>query len=188
MPADERGWVRRFRSGDPSGFDALYAAYGNRIYRFCHRLCGRAADAEDLAQEVFLAAFQGRERFDGRSTVATWLYRIALYRWRRLFGGARIETVLLDESVPATAPDPAASHLDQLALEEAVTALPDPLREAFILVKAEGLKYREAAQVLGIPQGTVQSRVHDAVVRLRAALTDDESTQPQPCGAPRHAM
>jgi RNA polymerase sigma-70 factor, ECF subfamily len=175
MTTSDRDRVRRIQEGEPGSFDALYSEYGDRIYRFCYRLCGHIADAEDLTQEVFLAAYQGLSRFAGRSSVATWLYRIALYRWGRIHGARRPETVPLDEETvgAATAPDPASAELERLSLENALLTLPDGLRQAFLLVKAEGLKYREAAQVLGVPQGTVQSRVHEAVVRLRALLADD---------------
>jgi RNA polymerase sigma-70 factor, ECF subfamily len=175
MTSHEHDLVRRFQQGMPGAFDAMYAAYGDRIYRFCYRLCGHAADAEDLAQDVFLAAFQGLARFEGRSSVATWLYRIALYRWQRLHGGQRPETLAITEEleVAATAPDPAFVSMERLSLDHAVAALAPALREAFLLVKVEGLKYREAAAALGIPQGTVQSRVHDATMRLRELLAGE---------------
>jgi RNA polymerase sigma-70 factor, ECF subfamily len=172
MTMDGRDPMRQFPSGTSGSFEALYAEYGDRIYRFCYRLCGHTADAEDLTQEVFLAAYQSLPRFAGRSSVATWLYRIALYRWRRLHGARRPETVPLDEELAAVSPDPAGAGIERISLERALAVLPDALRDAFLLVKAEGLKYREAAAVLGIPQGTVQSRVHDAAVMLRALLAE----------------
>jgi RNA polymerase sigma-70 factor (ECF subfamily) len=159
-------------------FDVLYGEYADRIYRFSLRLTGgRAADAEDLAQEVFVAAYQGLDRFEGRAAVLTWLYRIAVFRWRRMRDRRGPEPLSLDAGnapEPAsTRDDPARAGLARLSLEAALATLPDALREAFLLVKAEGLKYREAADVLGVPQGTVQSRVHDATARLRAVLTDE---------------
>ena len=173
-----------------AAFDALYATYGDRIYRFCFRLTGRAADAEDLAQEVFVAAYRGLGGFEGRSSVATWLYRIALYRWRRMREARRHEPAALDEELAGTWPDPARATVARLSLEAALGTLPDSLREAFLLVKAEGLKYREAAEALDIPQGTVQGRVHEAVHRLRAVLREEDgaeggATRPHPAGARR---
>ena len=161
-------------------FSALYDAYADRVYRFCLRLCnGREADAEDLAQEVFVAAHAGLDRFEGRSSVATWLYRIAVYRWRRMRDSrAREVAVVSLEDGPETGStqnDPARAGLARISLERALASLAPDLREAFLLVKAEGLTYREAAEVLGIPQGTIQSRVHDAVLRLRSALSRDET-------------
>jgi RNA polymerase sigma-70 factor (ECF subfamily) len=198
MTTDERELVRRFQRGEPGSFEALYDRYGNRVYRFCFRLCGHTADAEDLAQEVFVAAYQGLERFEGRSTLATWLFRIALFRWKRLRGAHHPETVPLDEAleVAATAPDPAFVGVERLLLDQALAALPPDLHEAFLLVKVEGLKYREAAVVLGLPQGTVQSRVHEAMVRMRAVLADEEEGQssraappiPCPCRGATHEL
>jgi RNA polymerase sigma-70 factor (ECF subfamily) len=179
MTSDERDRARRFRKGEPEAFDAIYAEFGDRIYRFCFRLCGRAADAEDMAQETFLAAYRGRERFEGRSSLATWLYRIALFRWRKLCAAQRPQIAAPDDA-PAPAADPARIGQARLALHEALAALPDDLRESFLLVKAEGLKYREAAEALGVPQGTVQFRVHAATQRLRALLSADAEMQNAP--------
>jgi RNA polymerase sigma factor (sigma-70 family) len=103
MTLDDRERVRRFQRGEPGGFEALFSDYGDRVYQFCYRLCGHAADAEDLAQEVFLAAYQGLDRIAGRSSVATWLFRIAVYRWRRIRDTRRPETVPLDEERGAAA-------------------------------------------------------------------------------------
>jgi RNA polymerase sigma-70 factor (ECF subfamily) len=177
MADTERNLVGRFQHGEAGAFEQLFASYGDRVYRLCYRLCGHPADAEDLAQEVFVAAYQGLDRFAGRSSLTTWLYRIACFRWGQLRGRRPQDSVPLDAELDGavTAPDPAPGHIERLALEEALNRLPEPLREAFVLVKGEGLKYREAAQVLGIPQGTVQSRVHDAVARLRALLTVGEA-------------
>jgi RNA polymerase sigma-70 factor (ECF subfamily) len=159
------------RPNERTDFPAFYQQHGDRIYRFCYRLSGSASDAEDLTQEVFLAAFQGHAKFQGRSSVQTWLYRIALNCWRYSCRTPRLVTTAL-EDVTQTGPGLEQSVLDAMVLTCALAALPADLREAFLLVRAEGLKYREAAQVLGIPQGTVQWRVHEASRRLRVLLTD----------------
>lgn len=165
--------------GAPARFDLLYSEYSDRIFRFCYRLCGHTADAEDLTQEVFLAAYQGPAGFAGRSSLATWLYRIAIRRWQRIRSTRGPETTSLDEETPAAAgPDPAAAGVERISLDRALAALPESLRVAFLLVKAEGLTYREAAAVLGVPRGTMQWRVHEAVQRLRALLAD-ELTEPE---------
>ena len=157
------------RPDDRAGFAAFYRQYGDRIYRFCYRLCGSVSDAEDLTQEVFLAAFQGEKRFEGRSSVQTWLYRIALNCWRHSCRTPRFATTPI-EDVTQAGPGLEQAVADHLTLTCALAALPPDLREAFLLVKAEGLKYREAAQVLGIPLGTVQWQVHQASRLLAAAL------------------
>lgn len=158
---------------------ALYREYGTRIYRFSRRLSGNDADAEDLTQEVFLAAYRGADRFERRSSMATWLYKIALYRWRAMRRTRRLETVPLDEkdrSQVVLSADPVQAGLDRIQLEQALAALPEDLREAFLLVKGEGLLCREAAQVLAIPEGTLKSRVQAAVIRLQRLMTIEEAT------------
>lgn len=160
------------RPNERADFPAFYQKYGDRLYRFCYRLCGSASDAEDLTQEVFLAAFQGAGRFEGRSSVPTWLYRIALNCWRHARRSHRLDTTPLDDAAQA-GPGMEQAVTDAASLACALGGLPPDLREAFLLVKAEGLTYREAAQVLGIPQGTVQWQVHTASRRLRALLTEE---------------
>jgi len=157
-------------------FATMYAQHGERIYRFCFRLCGRQADAEDLTQEVFLAAFQGLNGFAERSSLTTWLYKIALYRWNRLRPQWQPDDVSWEDTAEAedAQSDPSRTGLHRISLDAALAQLPDDLHDAFLLIKAEGLKYREAAQVLDVPQGTVQWRVSEAVRRLRALLNDGE--------------
>ena len=162
------------RPDERADFPAFYQKYGDRIYRFCYRLCGSASDAEDLAQEVFLAAFQGAGRFEGRASVQTWLYRIALNCWRHSRRAPRLDTTPL-EDVTQAGPGVEQAVTASVSLTCALAALPPDLREAFLLVKAEGLTSREAAQVLDIPQGTVQWQVHTASRRLRALLTEEEN-------------
>lgn len=178
MTSDEKNLARRFCNGEAGSFEALYDLYGARIYRFCYRLCRQAADAEDLTQEVFLAAWQGRERFERRASLTTWLYRIAVFQRRNLFPNRGPHFLSLNEregqqANTALVPDPALAGLERLTLETALSALPDPLREAFLLVKGEGLRYREAADVLGLPEGTVKYHVHQAVTRLQSLLAPE---------------
>ncbi len=131
------------------------------------------SDAEDLTQEVFLAAFSGQAKFAGRSSVQTWLYGIALNCWRHSRHAPRLDTVALDDTAVSPGVSLEDTVTDSHVLTCALSALPPELREAFLLVKAEGLTYRETAEVLSIPQGTVQWRVHEASRRLRGLLTED---------------
>lgn len=169
MPADELEHVRRFQRGDVEAFETLYRNHGDRVYRICFRLCGSRADAEDLAQEVFLAAYQGLERFEHRSSMSTWLYRIAMHCWS---GQRRKKTLPIEHSPVemerAAASDEVEATINRMSLESALAELSEDMRLAVMLVKIEGLKYREAAEVLGVPQGTIQFRVHEAMQRLRA--------------------
>lgn len=168
MTTNETSRVRRFRQGDVGAFNELYDELADRLYRFCLRLSGNKEDAEDLMAEVFLAAYTARERFEGRSTVSTWLYRIAVHQWNRMRRSRR-QTVRWDDT-PEVAVQ--ATGIGSIALEQALRELPEPWANAFVLVKCEQLCYREAAEVLGIPQGTVQFHVHEASKKLRKALSE----------------
>lgn len=193
---DEAELLQRFRRNQPGAFDALYAAYGARVFRFCLRLCNNnTADAEDLTQEAFVGAYQGRERFAGRATIATYLYRIALYQWRAGRERARVRpaTVGLDEALhehataaASSASDPAVVGVERVGLASALGALPDHLCAAFLLTKVEGMTGREAAAVLGLPVGTVKFHVYQATRRLQALLCtqdlDNASADTPPSG------
>lgn len=191
MSKEEQERLERFRRGEPGAFDSLYAEYGPRIYRFCLRLCNRgAADAEDLTQEVFVAAFKSLHRFEGRSSLSTYLYKIAVYRWREMREQQRKREGRSDrDSSPEDAgnmppvPDPACIGTQRMELSAALATLPEAQREAFLLVKGEGFTCREAADALDIPVGTVKFRVYEATLRLKAYLTAPEKTtngSPQP--------
>ena len=130
---------------------------GKRVYRLCLRLCGGcAAEAEDLVQETLVAAYMSLPRFGGRAAATTYLYAIAMLRFRKGRARRQIETVTLDTANEPAFPDGVPAHLTKLFLDAAIDSLPDDLRVAFALVKAEGLTHKEAARLLQIPQGTVQ--------------------------------
>lgn len=167
------------KRGEPADFDGLCAEFRPRIYRFCYRLCNDPTDAEDLVQDVLLLAYRSLAGLESPAAIKTWLYRIALHRWLRVRRRRGPGTVSLAEPLGLHGPPlDAAQHLDRLLLEHALTCLPDPLWQALILVKYEELTYREAAGVLGVPQGTVQWRVHEALLRLRKELLPTESASP----------
>src|ERR1043166_3515170 len=102
MPSSEEDQVRRFCRGAPGAFEEIFAQHGARVYRTCLRLCANPDDAEDLTSETFLAAFQGFDRFEGRSSVSTWLLRIAYRKWIDLRGGSHRLVDLLEDTVGVT--------------------------------------------------------------------------------------
>lgn len=174
MTQQEQRIVSQFHAGRPGSFDALYEEYGQRVYRFCRRLTPTMSDAEDLTQDVFVAAYTGRERFAGRSSITTWLLRIAVFRWRANGRRRKIETVALADcgsSEPEQA-DHAGREVIRIALARALETLPSDQREAFLLVRGEGLTCREAAEILAVPEGTLKFRVCRAAERLQRALVE----------------
>lgn len=149
----------------------LLLAHKDRIFRLSLRLCsGNRAEAEDITQEALVAALKTLPLFLGRAKLTTWLYTVTVRTWRAHQKQRNLETLALDERDQATAPEDTALRLD---LDRALSALPESQREAFILVKAEGWTHKEAAKILGVPQGTVQARVFDATRRLRELLTEE---------------
>jgi RNA polymerase sigma-70 factor (ECF subfamily) len=145
-------------------------------------MLGNPADAEDLLQEVFLAAHRKLDTFRGDSAVGTWLYRLATnqcldYLRSRAARTSQVTDPLEDDSWLADAgsrglADRAVSRMD---IDRAVAQLPEGCRAAFILHDIEGLEHREIGQVLGIAEGTSKSQVHKARMRLRAILGQDRS-------------
>jgi RNA polymerase sigma-70 factor (ECF subfamily) len=172
----------RARSGDIAAFEELSGAYADRLFMLLLRLLGDPAEAEDVAQEVMLRAWQGISRFEGRSSYFTWLYRIAVNeanreldkRGRRPAGvSLSADELQLPESpVLEPARQAEASELRR-ALGRALTELPAPLRTAIVLRDVEGLSTQEAAEIAGVGQAAFKSRLHQARLRVRAAIGDE---------------
>ncbi|MCO5296222.1 MAG: RNA polymerase sigma factor [Fimbriimonadaceae bacterium] len=133
------------------------------MYRFALRLSGNRSVAEDLASETILAALQRLHRNADEPLHRAYLFGIVVNKWRRV---RRIRTDAIDDLVASNSPNLAAL----IDLERAFRQLPPKLQEVFVLVKAEGFTSKEAAEVLRLPQGTVQARVHEAVHRMRRLL------------------
>ena len=105
--------------------------------------------------------------------MTTYLHAVTVNCWRKRLRSAPPPTLALLET-EAAPQDVIHQHFTRLSLDAAVAQLSQAQREAFVLVKAEGLTHKEAAQVLGVPQGTVQSRVHEAILRLRTLLSEED--------------
>lgn len=164
--------VRAAARGDISAFEDLVHAYQAQVWRFLTHLLGDAALAEDVTQETFLRLHRRLRQYRFRSRFSTWLFAIARNagvdalrsRQRR----ARLVQALPDE-LPV--PDPAVA----VEVAAGVASLPADTREAFLLVEVVGLTYREAGEAIGVPEGTVKSRVFRARRQLVAWLTAGET-------------
>lgn len=167
--------------GDAAAFSTLFDRHHRPVYRFLARLSTTDADAlDDLVQATFLTAWRSAAKFRGDSAVRTWLFGLARNTARHHARGAgrrrRLRLAFGARPRPAPAPTPAdrAAHRQTLdRLQAALAELPDTLREAFVLCRLEGVPGPEAAQALGIPNGTLYRRLHDARRRLSAALSED---------------
>jgi RNA polymerase sigma-70 factor, ECF subfamily len=169
--------VRRLQANDRAAFEDVVERYYGRVYRQLWHLCGQVETAADLTQETFVQAWKSLPSFQGRSGLRTWLYTIAVrvwQRWKERSSGH--EHLLLDEladTLPDPDGDPAAlaeTHHLQEAVREALQRLPEAYREALVLFYLQGMKYQEIADALGIPLGTVKSRLHGGLQRIKTLL------------------
>jgi len=171
---DDARLVGRFQQGDEDAFDILVDRHRRRIYSLVCRL-GSPAEADDLAQEVFIAAYKALRSFRGDATFSTWLYRIAVHVCSHHLRKRRLDTTDLDDEEPDEdrGSDPEeyaiASELQQ-RVRGAIEGLPYKLRLVVVLRDLQGLSYEEIAQVAGCPIGTVRSRLHYATQRLATVL------------------
>lgn len=161
--------------GDRAALEVLLRRHHDRIAALCRRLCGNPADGADATQEALLAIVRGLPRFDRRAAFSTWAYRVATNacldelrrRSRRPVPGA--EDVMIDEgSARGGRPDTGEVVVSRLEIDGALATLSPEHRAAVVLRDLCTLDYAEIAEVLGIPPGTVRSRI----ARGRAALAE----------------
>ncbi len=180
-PATEAELIARARAGDVAAFERLSGAYADRLFMLLLRLLGDRGEAEDVAQEVMFRAWRGIGQFHGRSSYFTWLYRIAVNEANRALEkrARRPAGVPLgpDElQLPAPADDEPSRQAEaselRMALGRALAELPPPLRTAIVLRDVEGLSTQEAAEIAGVGQAAFKSRLHQARLRVRAAIGD----------------
>ncbi len=184
--------VERLRVGDAAALEALMERYASRVYRLAHGILRNAADAEEVVQDVFLTLFQKIHTFEGRSALASWIYRVttnaALIKRR---GRKADREVSIDARLPTFLPDghrvgegallradwsqtPEADLLSQetrAILERAIDELPVLYRTVLVLRDVEGLSSEEVAEIVGDSVSAVKSRLHRARMALREELT-----------------
>jgi RNA polymerase sigma-70 factor (ECF subfamily) len=173
-------------AGSGEAMAAIYRRHGGLVYRFTLRMSRDAAVAEEITQEVFLALLSRMDRFDAkRGTLSTWLCGIARRQLWKHLERSGLSNVDEDGATELECPDNGPMEL--LLRQEAVAVvraglqeLPAALREVVILCAFEELSYEQAAEVLGVPIGTVRSRLHRAKARLadlvRAEMKNVEMT------------
>lgn len=183
LPTDDQTLIDRCRSGDAAAFEPLVQKYRDRAWRLAFHVLRDREDAWDVTQEAFVRAWQALPSFRGQSAFYTWLFRIVVNvasdraRQRaargRAFGTERVpeedwERAMVDQGA---APDDEARRAEERErITQALAALPEHHRTIIMLSDLEGLSYREIAEVLDVPMGTVMSRLHHARKRLRGLL------------------
>ena len=171
---DDARLVQCFQRGDEDAFDELVERHRRRIYSLVCRLAS-PGEADDLAQEVFIAAYKALPGFRGQSAFSTWLYRIAVHTCSHHLRRRRVELTDLQEEFEDDdhEHDPertAVTNELQRHVRAAIGELPYKLRLVVILRDLHGLSYEEIAQVAGCPIGTVRSRLHYASQKLATVL------------------
>lgn len=157
--------IRSAAAGDTEAFAELVRAHQQHVWRFLRRQLGDDALAEDVTQETFVRVFTRLSTFTFEAKFSTWVFQIArnagIDELRKRQRQARLHDIL-GRRATTTTPSPEVG----LELQMALDSLPEDQRAALLLVEVFGLRYREAAEVLGIPPGTVKSRVFNARTRL----------------------
>ena len=178
---DDAALIRRSLGGDQEAFGVLVSRHARSILSVTSRMLGRTADAEDVAQETFVAAFRSLARFQFDAKFSTWLYRIAVNKCTDALR-ARRPTVSLDQpadddTTPAWQPLDDATpewELEQVELawelDKGIEALPHMYRESFVLKHIEGLDYDEMSAILGVHRDTLKMRVYKARTLLCRSL------------------
>ncbi|MFC3690959.1 RNA polymerase sigma factor [Chenggangzhangella methanolivorans] len=170
---DDAALVDRARRGDARAFEALAARHYEPIRRFAWRRCGDATDAEDVAQETLIRIARSLDRFEGRSAFSTWAFGIALNAARDRGRAEARRGAIEREALALARLDQDEAPGDDMTDElwAAVDALPEPQRDAVLLVHVEGLTHAQAAQALGCAEATVSWRLFSARRRLKSALS-----------------
>jgi RNA polymerase sigma-70 factor (ECF subfamily) len=167
----EGGLVQRAAAGDSRAFERLYREHSGRVYGLCLRLTRDAHLAEDCTQDTFINAWKALPQFETRSSLATWLHRIAV----------NVSLGKRRKSSPVFEPEPEDEEgslgdwaletpVEVRELETAIGELPDGARDALVLHALYGYSHGEAAQMLGIAVGTCKAQLHRARKLLRERL------------------
>jgi RNA polymerase sigma-70 factor (ECF subfamily) len=186
MPRSDGELMVAFQEGDQEAFALLYDRHTRALINFFYKMCYDRALAEDLTQDTFLKLLRSRAKYRPEASFKTFLYTVAKNLWidRHRSQKAAPRTVsaeiraqedgaTLGELAEAVTDSPVERVADREAAEivrRALLDLPEAQRLVFVMAEAQGLRYREISEILGIPVGTVKSRMNAAVTTLRGLL------------------
>lgn len=162
--------VVRCQAGDGAAFAELVDRYAPRLRYFLRKLTADPASADDLLQSVWLDVYRGLPRLADPAAFPAWAYRLARDRAYRSFRGAKPAEQRADLDPPAPGPDDEFTAEDAAAVHAALDELPPAHREVLVLRFLDDLSYDDIARVVGVPVGTVRSRLHLAKKALRLIL------------------
>jgi RNA polymerase sigma-70 factor (ECF subfamily) len=176
MDAEDRALVEAFKGGEESAFTALVIKYREAVYRIARRMLRSHEDASDVTQEVFIRVHRSLARFEARSSLKTWLYRITVnLSLDRSARGSRFVLSGLRELEwePSSEQDPAATAVDKelgRVIRSAVDELPPRQRAMMQLRLYQDLPYADIARIMGCAEGTVKATMFAGMAKLRKAL------------------
>lgn len=192
MSSSDHDLVAAAVAGDRRALDELLRRHYDRVHAVCRRLVGSTRDADDAVQETMIKVVRNLHAFDGRSSFSTWIYRIAtntsLDELRKRARRPTLRVVDDDGNVPDDVDERAQRRVDavadRLAIDDALAALPDDFRAAVVLRDVVDLDYGEIAEVLGVPVGTVKSRIARGRAQVADALGNHSPTTRRPTERP----
>jgi RNA polymerase sigma-70 factor (ECF subfamily) len=175
---DEDQLAAALEGREPAAVRELIALYGDRLLRSAFSLCGNETEAQDLVQDTFVQAMRSADRFQGRSSLYTWLYAILLNLTRHYLRDRKriiYDDALAASDVSPTEENPAPSDFGtaSTALSEAMKHLSAAHREVIVLRYHEDMKIEEIARLLNVSKGTVKSRLHYALAHLQTLLPEE---------------
>lgn len=185
VSADDNRLIAESLTGNSSAFGELVRRYQDRLYNTVYRLVDNSEDALDVVQEAFLNAYQSLDSFKGDALFFTWLYRIAVNtaishrRKKRVLAriADRDGEIIVEPADPSLLSQPGFAleqAEEEQKLHKALSRLSAEHRTVLVLKELEGQKYEEMAEALGVPIGTIRSRLHRARLELRELLEQDE--------------
>jgi RNA polymerase sigma-70 factor (ECF subfamily) len=182
---NEREIIRGWKRGDKRAYEALVRRYMTDAYLVAYGYVGNAEDARDLSQEAFVKVYQARARFDEERPFYPWLYRVLRNHCLNFMRRGRVEVSIDDENAHREIASPRPTALEDLESDErrrivraAVARLSDDHREIIVLKNFKDHSYKEIAEILEIPIGTVMSRLFYARQALRALVEEIEGGSP----------
>ncbi|MEZ4464184.1 MAG: sigma-70 family RNA polymerase sigma factor [bacterium] len=189
---NEKRLLRGLQRREEAAFNALVLQHQGQIYNVCYRMLGNTAEAEDVAQDVFIKAFQAIASFRGDSAIGTWLYRIAVnlcknrlkYLSRRHYHSSQVIDDVPERAFagagrtvgePVSRPDEALEgSRAESRIQRALAAIDPAFRELLVLRDIQNLSYAEVVDITGLAEGTVKSRLHRARAALQRAYEAQE--------------
>ena len=176
----DRELVERFVGGDDTAFTGLVRRHERRVYNLAYRMLGREEDARDAAQDAFLNALRKLSSFRGDAAFTTWLHRVTVNTCYDILRKRKREPVL--DMVPPSAEAGRAPHdhaegvAASVDVQHALSQVPEEFRAALVLHDVQDLAYEDVAATLGVPVGTVKSRIHRGRIALAKALGEHPGT------------